>query len=68
MQSEIIKMCFRTLQTAETLSNESDYFESLFYDADIERKDLLSQVDNLQAEINRLKAEINRLKAEKKSE
>lgn len=61
MQNEVLEMCFSTLQTAETLCNERDYYQRLYYDAELERKALVRQVDEL-------KAEIERLKAEKKSE
>ena len=57
MENEMLQMCFSTLQTAETLCNERDYYQRLYYDAEFERKDLLRQVDELKAEINHLKAE-----------
>ena len=57
MQNEVLEMCFSTLQTAETLCNERDYYQRLYYDAELERKALVRQVDELKAEIERLKAE-----------
>ena len=57
MQNEVLEMCFSTLKTAETLCNERDYYQRLYYDAELERKALVRQVDELKAEIERLKAE-----------
>ena len=57
MENEMLQMCFSTLQTAETLCNERDYYQRLYYDAELERKALVRQVDELKAEIERLKAE-----------
>ena len=68
MDKDILKMCFNTLQTAETFRNERDYYQRLYFDADLDKKDLLKKVEDLKAETERLTAEINRLKAEKKSE
>ena len=57
MDKDILKMCFNTLQTAETFRNERDYYQDLYFKAELERKVLLRQVDELKAEIERLKAE-----------
>ena len=57
MDKDILKMCFNTLQTAETFRNERDYYQDLYFKAELERKVLLRHVDELKAEIERLKAE-----------
>ena len=46
-----------TLQTAETLCNERDYFQRLYYDAELEKKALLKKIEALNSEIERLKAD-----------
>lgn len=57
MENDLIKMCFSTLQTAETLCNERDYFRRLYYDAELEKEALLKKIEALNSEIERLKAE-----------